>query len=113
MNGFRGRSSAASKARYGEAQLGLLEKLNRADRAHLARLPTLVVPVDWRTDELAYSPLPTRFEASVKWPTYLVVYVPGQVFGGYAYGALVRAIAVVADRRGGSARAGRWIVVSR
>ena len=80
----------AVEERYSDPQLGLLEKLNRADRAHLRRLPTLVVPIDWRTDELAYSPLPKRFEASVKWPTYLVVYLPGQVFGGYEHGALVR-----------------------
>jgi hypothetical protein len=78
------------KERYNDDQLALLEKLNRADRAHLERLSHLVVPVAWSTDELVYSPLPTRYEPGVQWPTYLVVHLPGQVFGAYEHGALVR-----------------------
>jgi len=80
----------ALKNRYDDAQLALLEKLNRADRAHLAGLPQLIVPVVWSTDELAYSPLPKRYEPGIEWPTYVVVHLPGQVFGAYEYGALVR-----------------------
>jgi hypothetical protein len=80
----------ALKARYSHVQLALLEKLNRADRAHLAVLPQLIVPVVWSTDELAYSPLPKRYEPGIEWPTYLVVYLPGQMFGAYEYGSLVR-----------------------
>jgi lipoprotein-anchoring transpeptidase ErfK/SrfK len=78
------------KARYDDEQLAVLEKLNRADRAHLARLSRLVVPIIWRTDELDYSPLPKRYEPGIQWPTYVVVHLPGQVFGAYAYGTLVR-----------------------
>src|SRR5688572_27480582 len=42
-------------------QLALLEKLNRADLAHLARLPELVVPAEWHDDELRYTPFPPAY----------------------------------------------------
>jgi L,D-transpeptidase catalytic domain len=77
-------------ATYSDQQLALLEKLNRANRAHLAQLPQLVVPDSWGADERVHSPLPMRYTPGVEWPTYLVVHVPGQVFGAYAFGALVR-----------------------
>ena len=80
----------ALKDRYNDDQLALLEKLNRADRGHLARLPQLVVPLVWSSDELEYSPLPVRYVPGVEWPTYLVVYLPGQVFGAYEHGRLIR-----------------------
>jgi hypothetical protein len=86
-------------SRYTGDQLALLEKLNRADRTHLARLPHLIVPVVWSTDELAYTPLPTRYEPGVEWPTYLIVHLPGQVFGGYEFGALVRWGPISSGRR--------------
>ena len=80
----------ALEERYSDRQLALLEKLNRADREHLPWLRQLVVPVVWSTDELAYSPLPVRYGPGVEWPTYLVVSLPGQVFGAYEYVTLVR-----------------------
>jgi hypothetical protein len=75
---------------FTDGQLALLEKLNRADVGHLGALPQLVVPVSWTADELAYSPLPIRYAERADWPTYLVVHLPGQVFGAYEFGALVR-----------------------
>lgn len=82
--------ASALKERYNDHQLALVEKLNRADREHLARLRQIVVPVVWSSDELSYSPLPRRYEPGVEWPTYLVVHLPGQAFGAYEYGTLVR-----------------------
>jgi len=79
----------ALKDRYNDDQLALLEKLNRSDRAHLARLQQLTVPVVWSTDELDYSPLPQRYEPGIEWPTYVVVYLPGR--GIVASGDLVGA----------------------
>jgi hypothetical protein len=89
----------AVEGQYGDEQLAVLEKLNRADRDHLSRLPTLVVPVDWNTDELGHSPLPPRYTPGVEWPTYLVIFLPGQVFGGYEFGALVRWGPISSGRR--------------
>lgn len=84
------RANAGALARYSDEQLALLEKLNRADREHLTRLPQLVVPSAWSSDALAYSSLPMRYAPGVEWPSYLVVHLPGQVFGAYEYGTLVR-----------------------
>ena len=75
---------------FGETQLGLLEKLNRADVDHLEDLPEVVVPRTWSDDELSYSALPTRYPPSDRWPKFLVVYLPGQLFGAYEFGTLVR-----------------------
>ena len=75
--------------RFSESQLALLEKLNRADVGHLEQLRELVVPESW-IDELSYSVLPTRYASSEAWPTFLVVYLPGQLFGAYEFGSLVR-----------------------
>ena len=75
--------------RFNESQLALLEKLNRADLGHLEQLRELVVPESW-SDELLYSVLPTRYASSESWPTFLVVYLPGQLFGAYEFGNLVR-----------------------
>jgi hypothetical protein len=96
----------ALKDRYNDDQLALLEKLNRSDRAHLARLPQLTVPVVWSTDELDYSPLPQRYEPGIEWPTYVVVYLPGQVIGAYEYGALVRWGPVSSGNRGNQTPSG-------
>jgi len=96
----------ALKDRYNDDQLALLEKLNRSDRAHLARLQQLTVPVVWSTDELDYSPLPQRYEPGIEWPTYVVVYLPGQVFGAYEYGALVRWGPVSSGNRGNQTPSG-------
>jgi len=75
---------------FSDRQLAVLEKLNRADLAHLSQLPQLVVPNRWAEDDLAYSMLPLHYEAGVRWPTFVIVYLPGQVFGAYEFGKLVR-----------------------
>jgi hypothetical protein len=75
--------------RFSESQLALLEKLNRADIGHLEQQRELVVPESW-SDELSYSVLPTRYASSEAWPTFLVVYLPGQLFGAYEFGSLLR-----------------------
>lgn len=75
---------------YSREQLGILEKLNRADLEHLGRLPLLVVPDEWASDELAYSVLPAWYPSAQHLAKLLVVYVPGQLFGGYESGKLVR-----------------------
>jgi hypothetical protein len=76
--------------RFSESQLALLEKLNRADVAHLEQLREIVVPELWGEDELSYSVLPMRYASTEAWPTFLVVYLPGQLFGAYEFGNLVR-----------------------
>ncbi len=88
-------------AHFDARQIALLEKLNRADRNHLARLPVLVVPDEWGLDELAYSPMP----AFSPWAAQhagkaLIVDIPGQVFGAYEDGMLVRWGPVSSGRRG-------------
>jgi hypothetical protein len=85
------RSSRAGSVqeRFSAGQLAVLEKLNRADVAHLERLPELVVP-EWWSDELSYSVLPMQYPPGEALPTFLVVYLPGQLFGAYEFGSLVR-----------------------
>lgn len=79
---------------YTPSQLDILEKLNRRDREHLIRtdppVPGIVVPAVWESDELAYSPLPREWPAAALHAKYLVVHQPGQVFGAYELGRLVR-----------------------
>jgi hypothetical protein len=75
--------------RFSDAQIALLEKLNRADVEQLGQLPALVVPESW-DDELSYSVLPLQYPSSEAWPTLLVVHLPGQLFGAYEFGHLVR-----------------------
>ena len=76
--------------RFDRSQVALLEKLNRADLEHIVRLGSIVVPETWLPDELAYSPLPTSYVWAAQFPKLLVVYQPGQVFGAYEYGCLIR-----------------------
>jgi hypothetical protein len=76
--------------RFTANQLEILEKLNRADLDHLLQLPTLVVPEQWVTDELAYTMLPERYLSAEPHRKMLVVYTPGQLFGAYESGRLVR-----------------------
>jgi hypothetical protein len=68
----------------------LLERLNRADLDHLERLSERVVPESWVDDELVYSVLPVTYPSSAALPKLLVVHVPGQMFGAYELGTLVR-----------------------
>ncbi len=74
----------------GPDQLALLEKLNRADLAHLRRLPALVIPASGEDDELRHSPLPLSYGWASGFPKALVVDLPSQVFGAYESGSLVR-----------------------
>ena len=76
--------------RFTPAQLAVLEKLNRRDLEHLARLTEIIVPDIWPDDELAFSPLPADWPWAVSLPKALIVHQPGQVFGAYEYGRLVR-----------------------
>ena len=88
--------------RFSPQQLALLEKLNRRDLAHLARLTEIIVPDAWLStrpdprpaeamdDDLAYSPLPAEWPWAVSMPKALIVHQPAQVFGAYEFGRLVR-----------------------
>jgi hypothetical protein len=76
--------------RFAAPQLALLEKLNRADIGHLEQMPELVIPESWREDELTYSVLPMRYASGEPWSKLLVVHLPGQLFGAYEFGRLVR-----------------------
>jgi lipoprotein-anchoring transpeptidase ErfK/SrfK len=78
------------KKRYSAAQLGVLEKLNRRDLEHLVRLDEMIVPVEWRDDELAYAPLPLEWAWAADKPKTLIVDQPSQLFGAYEHGQLVR-----------------------
>jgi hypothetical protein len=100
--------AGALQERYNDGQLALLEKLNRADVDHLAGLPQLTVPTVWSADERAYSPLPRQYEPGLKWAKFLVVYLPGQVFGAYEYGTLVRWGPVSSGARSHETPSGRF-----
>jgi hypothetical protein len=93
-NGYRvelkSSRSASLRDRFNERQLALLEKLNRADLDHLEQLEEVVVPNSWSEDEPTYSPMPEQYAPAAGSPKFLVVYLPGQLFGAYEYGKLVR-----------------------
>jgi lipoprotein-anchoring transpeptidase ErfK/SrfK len=76
--------------RFTPEQMALLEKLNRADVAHLPRMRQLVIPDRFDLDELAYSPLPQEYPSAKDTFKAIVVHLPGQVMGAYEYGKLVR-----------------------
>jgi len=76
--------------RFDSTQLSLLEKLNRTDLTHLARLRNIVVPSVWTGNELDYSPFPAHYPPAEGIPKILVVDIPSQAFGGYEYGKLIR-----------------------
>jgi hypothetical protein len=92
-------ASPAVQKLYTASQIALLEKLNRADSLHLNRLKFLVAPDRWDLDELAYSPLPQRYDSGGHNGKCLVIYLPGQIFGAYEYGRLVRWGPVSSGRR--------------
>jgi hypothetical protein len=98
----------ALSERFSPFQLALLEKLNRADFAHLEQLRELTMPAYWVEDELLYTVLPPRYSSAEEWPTLLVVYLPGQVFGAYEFGELVRWGPVSTGRRSSPTEAGRF-----
>lgn len=105
---YRLESPRAALAKRTAAQLALLEKLNRADRAHLPRLEVVVVPDEWIDDELAYSPMPEFWPAALPHATAIAVDVPMQVFGAYAHGVLVRWGPVSTGRRNSQTPAGLY-----
>jgi hypothetical protein len=86
-------------SRFTASQVGLLEKLNRADRRHLPRLPHIVVPGNWFPDESRYSPLPHRLSWATPHRKALVVHLPSQTFGAYKNGQLVRWGPISSGRR--------------
>ena len=92
--------------RFDDGQVRLLEKLNRADLAHLATLPSIVVPDAWMEDELAYSPMPLVYPLAESSPKLLIVAVTHQVFGAYEFGRLVRWGPVSSGRQSGQTPAG-------
>jgi hypothetical protein len=80
----------ALRSVYTDDQIALLEKLNRADASHLKRLRFIVLPSRFDLDEVAYSPLPVRYEQVADTAKLLVIHLPAQVFGAYEHGALIR-----------------------
>jgi hypothetical protein len=103
----RANRAADLQERFSEPEIALLEKLNRSDAAHLGQLPELVVPASWG-DELSHSVLPRRYPSSEAWPTFLVVHLPGQLFGAYEFGSLVRWGPVSSGRRDTPTSAGMF-----
>lgn len=75
---------------YTDEQIALLEKLNRRDRENLTKLGELVVPSRWDLEEAAYSPLAAVLDEIKELPKAVLVHQPGQVFGAYEKGELVR-----------------------
>lgn len=76
-------------SRFGGPEIALLEKLNRADLAHLERLSYIVVPSDWRT-ELEHSPFPALYPATAAAPKFIVVDQASQAFAAYENGVQVK-----------------------
>ncbi|OFW05179.1 MAG: hypothetical protein A3I61_10475 [Acidobacteria bacterium RIFCSPLOWO2_02_FULL_68_18] len=81
---------AGDLARFTAPQRAILEKLNRADVAHLPRQEFMVVPLVWHGDDLPYSPFPLTYAAAAHLPKLLVVDQPAQAFAAYEGGRLVR-----------------------
>lgn len=77
------------EGRFSSQEIDLLEMLNRADRDHIPRLDSLVVPDRWG-DPMDHAPLPREVPELSGYPKALVVHQPGQVFGAYEGGVLVR-----------------------
>ena len=75
---------------FTQPQISLLEKLNRSDRKHLLELGEIVVVDRWNLSELTYSPLAVYYAALEGFAKGVVVHKPGQVFGAYEKGRLVR-----------------------
>lgn len=90
-----------------EEQIRVLEKLNRADRDHLRRLGTVIVPRIWEGDETAYSPFPDRYDAASSLAKALLVRLDIQAFAAYEHGHLVRWGPVSTGGRGRETTPGR------
>jgi lipoprotein-anchoring transpeptidase ErfK/SrfK len=78
------------RARFSPQQLELLEKINRADVEHLGQLREIVVPRTWSSHELDYATMPKRYSPGEGDSKLLIVHLPGQMFGAYEAGRLVR-----------------------
>ena len=76
--------------RFSSPQLEALEKINRADLAHLGQLREMLVPRTWSSDELDYSTMPRQYPSAEGHSKLVVVHLPGQMFGAYESGWLVR-----------------------
>jgi lipoprotein-anchoring transpeptidase ErfK/SrfK len=88
------------RAAFTAEQLGVLEKLNRVDVAHMDRLPSLVVPQSWLYRETDYSPLPLATAWATAHGKALIVHQPSQAFGAFAAGQLIRWGPVSTGREG-------------
>ena len=88
--------------------MAILEKLNRADVAHLEQLTEVVLPERWREDELSYSVLPARYAYGEQLAKLLVVHLPGQLFGAYEFGNQVRWGPISSGGRDNPTRAGSF-----
>lgn len=91
--------SSKPLSRFTADQIALLAKLNHADAAHLSRLSRIVVPDRWDLDEIQYSPMPRILQQLSSERKAIVVDLPGQVFGAYESGRLVRWGPVSSGRR--------------
>lgn len=96
---YRVEATGDFRARFGAEELALLEKLNRRDLKHLGRAPKIVVPDRFDLDELAYAPFPATWPGAEPLPKALVIDQPGQAFGAYEDGRLVRWGPVSSGRR--------------
>lgn len=76
-------------ARLSAAQMGTLEKLNRADTKYLRRLREVVVPDTWPTEELSIAPLPAQWDAEAGESKFILADLALQAFGAYEFGKLV------------------------
>jgi lipoprotein-anchoring transpeptidase ErfK/SrfK len=106
-------NAATLAKQYLPAQLAILEKLNRRDLEHLARLKEMIVPEVWPSDpadsdELAYGILPATWEWATERNKALVVLQPEQVFGAYEFGKLVRWGPISSGRKETSTPAGTF-----
>jgi len=77
-------------SRFTAQQMELLEKLNRVDREDLGNLREIVAPERWNLPMIDYSPLPQFISGIADHAKYIIVDLPGQVFGAYEDGHLVR-----------------------
>ena len=78
------------RERFSPQQLEFLEKINRADVEHLGQLREIVVPRTWSSDELDYATMPRQYPSGDGHSKLLIVHLPGQMFGAYESGRLVR-----------------------
>lgn len=106
-------NAALLTKQYSPSQLGMLEKFNRRDLEHLARLKEMIVPELWPSepadaDELTYGVLPANWEWATERNKAIVVLQPEQVFGAYEFGKLVRWGPISSGRKETSTPAGTY-----